>query len=75
MLRSLEAGHPRLTPEAALRADVHAMAAEPLTAAEFARLLAEAEGKGWILGVHDELDGTRKWRLTDKGRAILLERA
>ncbi|MBI4024838.1 MAG: hypothetical protein HY360_07630 [Verrucomicrobia bacterium] len=75
LLRSLLSGDPRLTPEKVVYIDTLRGGDEPMTRAEFSHLLSEMETKGWILGVTDELEGTRKWKLTDKGRAVLLERS
>ena len=74
ILVALRAGDPRLTPNEVLRMDVLAMPVEFMPLAEFEKLLEIMESKKLILGIYDELDCVRKWKLTERGRAILLEK-
>lgn len=60
-----------LLPERTLFADVNNRCATPVTHTQFRQMLAEEEGKRRVVSVQGE-DGL-KWKITDNGRARLME--
>lgn len=68
ILRQLETRE-RLTPEPALMEEVRITTGQTVTAADFSAALRELERNHHVTGVHPELGGPVKWKITDKGRA------
>ncbi len=60
-----------MLPEPVFRTQANISIFPPLTVKEFETELRWLEGEQFIVGINPELGGPRKWKITDKGRAVL----
>jgi hypothetical protein len=73
ILHSLERVQPLMLPEPALFIEVNLLLPAPTSRTELRSSLAQMEDRRWINGIHDDLTGDTRWKISPLGRATLAE--
>jgi hypothetical protein len=73
LLRILDQCSGYLLPESTLFVHLNCDIAPPVITAEFTAALRYLDGLGAVSNIRPELGGPVKWKITDKGRALLAE--
>jgi hypothetical protein len=73
ILTVLDRVHPYLMPEMSLWADANLQLSVPLTLTEFRASLSSLEQRRLLLSLRDDIDGVTRWRITDNGRAAVMQ--
>jgi len=71
ILHVLDDVSPRMMPEPALL--IHVQSLQAVTQTEIKAELEKLESKSWVVGIHDELEGIIRWKITTSGKAVLAE--
>lgn len=73
ILYSLERVQPLMLPETALFVEVNLLLPSPVTRTTLRAALAQMEDRRWLTGIHDDLTGDTRWKISPIGRATLAE--
>jgi len=73
ILHSLDRVQPLMLPETTLFVEVNLLLPSPVTRTTLRATLSQMEDHRWLTGIHDDLTGETRWKISPMGRATLAE--